>query len=126
MKELWRLFKVFNKSKKTKVKKVAKEKANPVPHESTSDDHEQDTSTVLDSEDPKEISQENDTKRVVLQSFAEIADLHERVKKYAIHKETGPRSHVLVYSYGGARRHPKYMEWYAVRHPILPVYLICL
>ncbi|KAJ7783774.1 hypothetical protein DFH07DRAFT_873983 [Mycena maculata] len=87
MKELWRLFKVFNKSKKTKVKKLAKEKTNQVaPKESTVDDHdpEQDMSTVLDSEDPKENSRESDLKRAGVQNLAEIADLHERVKNIFI------------------------------------------
>ncbi|KAJ7487588.1 hypothetical protein B0H11DRAFT_1805241 [Mycena galericulata] len=84
MKELWRLFKVFNKSKKTKVKKLAKDKTNQDPPESAVDDHdhEQDMSTVLDSE--KENPEESDVKRAVLQSLTEIADLHERVKNIFI------------------------------------------
>ncbi|KAJ6519806.1 hypothetical protein C8R45DRAFT_952783 [Mycena sanguinolenta] len=86
VKELWRIFKVFNKPKRAKVKKVAREKtrAHP-PQDPQSDDHlsEQEINTVLDSEDV-ENAQENDVKRAVLQALAEIADFHERVKNIFI------------------------------------------
>ncbi|KAJ6575102.1 hypothetical protein B0H19DRAFT_1127173 [Mycena capillaripes] len=87
--ELWRLFKVFNKSKKAKVKKLASDKTrNRVPPDPPSDvDSEQEISTVLDSAEPTETSQENDVKRAVLQSLAEIADLHERVKNIFIWRQ---------------------------------------
>ncbi|KAF7339482.1 RNA cytidine acetyltransferase [Mycena sanguinolenta] len=85
VKELWRIFKVFNKPKRAKVKKVAREKtrAHP-PQDPLSDDQisEQEVNTVLDSED--ENAQENDIKRAVLQALAELADFHERVKNIFI------------------------------------------
>ncbi|KAF7347844.1 RNA cytidine acetyltransferase [Mycena venus] len=84
VKELWRIFKVFNKPKKAKVKKLAKDKTRAHPQDGPQSDAEHEIGTVLDSEDPAESSQENDTKRAVLQAFAEIADLHERVKNIFI------------------------------------------
>ncbi|KAJ7900332.1 hypothetical protein B0H14DRAFT_2673254 [Mycena olivaceomarginata] len=87
VKEVWRIFKVFNKPKKAKVKKLARDKTRARPSQDpASDDQvsEQEISTVLDSEEPAEKSQENDVKRAVLQALAEIADLHERVKNIFI------------------------------------------
>ncbi|KAJ7244787.1 hypothetical protein B0H12DRAFT_1128811 [Mycena haematopus] len=87
VKELWRIFRVFNKPKTAKVKKLARDKtrAHP-PRDPPSDDQvsEQEINTVLDSEDPVENAQENDVKRTVLQALAEISDLHERVKNIFI------------------------------------------
>ncbi|KAJ7125590.1 hypothetical protein C8R43DRAFT_710389 [Mycena crocata] len=80
VKELWRLFKVFNRPKKQKVNKLARNKGR-VPQGASSEGEEpEEISTVLDSEDP----QENDGKRALLQAMAEIADLHERVKNIFI------------------------------------------
>ncbi|KAJ7492631.1 hypothetical protein FB451DRAFT_1551950 [Mycena latifolia] len=87
MKELWRLFKVFNKSKKTKIKKAGNDKAREqAPQESPVDDSgpDEEISTVLDSEDAKESAQEKDFKRQSLRALAEIADLHERIKNIFI------------------------------------------
>ncbi|KAJ7038215.1 hypothetical protein C8F04DRAFT_1089928 [Mycena alexandri] len=89
VKELWRIFKVFNKPKKAKVKKLAKDKKrNPAPPQDPLLDSdlgsEPEMSTVLDSEEAKDISNENDFKRAIVQTFAEIADLHERVKNIFI------------------------------------------
>lgn len=84
VKEVWRIFKVFNKPKKAKVKKLARDKTRARPSQDPASDDQvsdQEISTVLDSEEPAEKSQENDVKRAVLQALAEIADLHERVKK---------------------------------------------
>ncbi|KAJ7786296.1 hypothetical protein B0H16DRAFT_1489978 [Mycena metata] len=89
VKELWRIFKVFNKPKKAKVKKVAKDKKrNPAPPQEPLLDSdlgsEPEMSTVLDSEETKDISAESDFKRAIVQTFAEVADLHERVKNIFI------------------------------------------
>ncbi|KAJ7706195.1 hypothetical protein B0H17DRAFT_1036123 [Mycena rosella] len=86
MKELWRLFKVFNKSKKAKVKKLAGDKnREPAPQEPPADpETEEEINTVLDSEDSKETAQERDFKRQLLQALAEVADLHERIKNIFI------------------------------------------
>ncbi|KAF8213060.1 hypothetical protein K438DRAFT_1803338 [Mycena galopus ATCC 62051] len=87
LKELWRIFKVFNKPKKAKVKDLARDKTRTgPPQDPVADDQvsEQEIGTVLDSENPAEGSQENDVKRAVLQALAEIADLHERVKNIFI------------------------------------------
>jgi hypothetical protein len=89
MKELWRLFRVFNKSKKTKVKKLATVK---LPEQGSAepslDGPGPEISTVLDSDDPKESAQEKDFKRELLQALAEIADLHERIRKYVDSPQT--------------------------------------
>jgi hypothetical protein len=92
VKEIWRLFRVFNKSKKEKVRKLASDKTtrDRAPQNPLLDDQDPDKeiSTVLDSEESTKLSQENDVKRAILQSLADIADLHERVKKYVVHKYT--------------------------------------
>ncbi|KAJ7103544.1 hypothetical protein B0H15DRAFT_812642 [Mycena belliarum] len=87
MKELWRLFRVFNKSKKTKLKKFARDKAQEkAPQRPSSDSREleEDISTSLDSDDPNETAQDNDFKRQLLQILADIADVHERIKNIFI------------------------------------------
>ncbi|KAJ6604639.1 hypothetical protein DFH09DRAFT_316597 [Mycena vulgaris] len=87
MKELWRLFKVFNKSKKAKVKKLTADKSRDsrkAPQEPSLDNLDQEINTVLDSEDPEETAQEKDFKRELLQGLAEISDLHERIKNIFI------------------------------------------
>ncbi|KAK7064240.1 RNA cytidine acetyltransferase [Favolaschia claudopus] len=87
VKELWRIFRVFNKPKKTKVKKLARNKtsAQSAREPSADEQHsEHEVSTVLDSEDTAQEKQENDGKRAVLQAFSEIADLHERIKNIFI------------------------------------------
>ncbi|KAJ6621738.1 hypothetical protein B0H10DRAFT_973230 [Mycena sp. CBHHK59/15] len=87
MKELWRLFKVFNKSKKSKVKKFANSQVRDrALQEGPMDDGdtEQEVNTVLDSDNTKEDSKENDVKRALLAAMSEIADLHERVKNIFI------------------------------------------
>ncbi|KAJ7634293.1 hypothetical protein DFH06DRAFT_1437038 [Mycena polygramma] len=84
-KELWRLFKVFNKSKKTKIQKAASSKTrDPVPLVDEQDPDQEEISTVLDSDERTETAQENDVKRALLQMLSEIADLHERVKNIFI------------------------------------------
>lgn len=82
---MWRLFRVFNKSKKTKAKNMAKEKARelvPVSdegQEGVAAGGDQEAATVLD--DAKESKEQTDTKRAVLHFISEFADLHERIKK---------------------------------------------
>ncbi|KAJ7169911.1 hypothetical protein C8R46DRAFT_1090503 [Mycena filopes] len=86
LKEMWRIFKVFNKPKAAKVKKLAKDKTRSAPQDPLSDDlgSEPEMATVLDSDGTKDISNENDFKRALVQTLAEIADLHERVKNIFI------------------------------------------
>lgn len=87
MKEMWRLFRVFNKSNKNKAKRVAKQKVKPKSAVNSADEHEEpspeglkpEAATVLD--DPKESKDEQDVKRSILNALSEVADLHERVKK---------------------------------------------
>nr|GAT44180.1 predicted protein [Mycena chlorophos] len=77
IRELWRLFRVFNKPKKTKAKKLA----GAGSQESLLS---QEATTVFDSDKVADTSEENDVKRLVLKVMAEIADLHERVKNIFI------------------------------------------
>jgi len=83
---LWRLFKVFNKPKKAKAENFTDEKLSGRPSQALPPDRDPDeeTATVFDSEASKDSCQENDVKRKVLQTLAEIADLHERVKNIFI------------------------------------------
>ena len=89
--EAWRLFRVFSKPKKEKVKQMqarAKEKAegNAVdsqnkaagPNESTNHPSVDDA-TVLD--DAQDDEKAKDMKRTILIVLMEIADVHERIKK---------------------------------------------
>lgn len=88
--ELWRIFKVFNKPKVDKAKDVIKESSNAkgkgkykdsTSPEKTDSQPTREAPTVLDGSE--ESSLDTDSKRAILQSMAEIADLHERVKKCA-------------------------------------------
>lgn len=87
MKEIWRLIKVFNSAKKKKVKGYAKdmvEHTTEVPHDDTHTDPQDDApeaAIVLD--DTKDSADAKDFKRAGLHVLGEIADLHERIKKYA-------------------------------------------
>jgi len=75
IKEMWRVLALFNKAKKkVRAKILQKDKS------SLKSDDEIDDTTVLD--DTKESSEEKDVKRAILQAINEIADLHERIKKY--------------------------------------------
>ncbi|KZP31369.1 hypothetical protein FIBSPDRAFT_49641 [Athelia psychrophila] len=89
--ELWRIFKVFNKPKVDKAKDVIKESSNAkgkgkykdsTSPEKTDSQPTREAPTVLDGSE--ESSLDTDSKRAILQSMAEIADLHERVKNIAI------------------------------------------
>jgi hypothetical protein len=118
VKEIWRLFRVFNKSKKEKVRKLASDKTtrDRAPQNPLLDDQDPDKeiSTVLDSEESTKLSQENDVKRAILQSLADIADLHERVKKYVVHKYTQYNAQSFSVSLYGVDPHLlRYMEWYS-------------
>jgi hypothetical protein len=85
LKEVWRLFKVFNKTKKSKAKHFAKVEVKakgifkPDIDGGTFEDEKQDA-TVLD--DTKISREETDFKRMGLHILSEIGDLHERIKKY--------------------------------------------
>jgi hypothetical protein len=97
LQELWRIFKVFNKPKVDKVKKVVKDKGKDMeaknkdkamkPDENVEGEVKsdpvgqapQEAATVLD--DSKDTNQEKDTKRAILETLNSIADLHERIKK---------------------------------------------
>ncbi|KAF9044548.1 hypothetical protein BDZ89DRAFT_1059025 [Hymenopellis radicata] len=75
VKEMWRLFKVVNKGKKTKIKKVfSQPQSSPV-------DRDDDT-TVLDND--VETKEERDLKRLGLQLLTGLVDLHERIKNLFI------------------------------------------
>jgi hypothetical protein len=90
LKEIWRLFKVFNKTKKIQVKHFAKEKAGdkgfmkPEGKDGKTDggilEEQEKDATVLD--DTKNSREERDIKRRALHALSEIGDLHERIKKY--------------------------------------------
>jgi len=88
--EIWRLFRVFSKPKKEKVKQMqtkAKDKAKGdtgasqknIDSKQSANDPLIDDATVLD--DAKDDEREKDVKRTLLIVLSEIADLHERVKK---------------------------------------------
>ena len=91
--EIWRIFRVFNKLKVGKLAKEKEEKNKgsglPNDFDSSKLDGEtktqpivlgsEGTSTVVD--DPHKSKQVADGKRVALQTIADIADVHERVKK---------------------------------------------
>jgi GRAM domain-containing protein 4 len=72
VKELWRIYKVVHKGKRTKIKK-AFNKSQPNLTDAP------DEATVLD--DEVETQQERDVKRLVLLILNGFADLHERLKK---------------------------------------------
>lgn len=85
VRELWRLFKVLNKTKKTKAKQKVKESM-PQPKQGETEENDEETPvegqeavTVLD--DTTDTKEERDLKRMVLHIMSEIADLHERIKK---------------------------------------------
>ncbi|KAF7306916.1 hypothetical protein MIND_00484100 [Mycena indigotica] len=69
--EIWRLFRVFNKPKA----KTAHTSIDEPP------------ATVLDSESLEETDRENDMKQACLKTMADIADLHERVKNIFIWRQ---------------------------------------
>ena len=93
LQELWRIFKVFNKPKAQKVKKVVKDKGKDkedkglkpngnVERDGKSEPVGQATreaATVLD--DSTDANQDTDVKRIILQALGNTADLHERIKK---------------------------------------------
>jgi GRAM domain-containing protein 4 len=70
IKEVWRMFSLYRRAKKARSKIR--------PEELTKD--EPDDPTVLD--EPEASKDEQDIKRAVLRVTTEIADLHERIKKY--------------------------------------------
>ncbi|KAF7320350.1 RAD21/Rec8 N-terminal domain protein [Mycena kentingensis (nom. inval.)] len=74
IRELWRIFRVFNKPKQSKIRGASQESLVP----------EQEAATALDSEKAAEAAQENDVKRLLLKVLADLADLHERVKNIFI------------------------------------------
>lgn len=86
VKEMWRIFKVFNKTTKAKAKSSAKEKARekgfspPLDENDASILSESEGATVLD--DTEDSQDAKDFKRVGLHILSELADLHERIKKY--------------------------------------------
>ncbi|KAF8168110.1 hypothetical protein B0H34DRAFT_46392 [Crassisporium funariophilum] len=88
MKEVWRLFRLFDQTKKHKAKAAVKQKAKDkgVIHPTEEVDAEIATksqdATVLDDADDNEDSK--DIKRLVLHVLNEIADLHERVRNVFI------------------------------------------
>ncbi|KII94384.1 hypothetical protein PLICRDRAFT_172032 [Plicaturopsis crispa FD-325 SS-3] len=93
VREMWRIFRVFNKPKKTKAKNKAKNKAKDkgiIPDDGERKDTDGDTAglddvdstTVLD--DPNDITEEKDIKREILHAISEVTDLHERVKNIFI------------------------------------------
>lgn len=79
VKDAWRLFKLLNKDKKRKVKETAEYIGCDNPTASPAD---ADTSTVVD--DQTESKEERDLKRLLLTIMNEIADLHERFKKWVL------------------------------------------
>ncbi|TFK41171.1 hypothetical protein BDQ12DRAFT_679017 [Crucibulum laeve] len=86
MKEMWRLFKLFNKSKKNKVKAFAKDTGRDQATEGLETDEDdgalhEDTTVLENASDGKEAT---DLKRVALHSMNEVADLHERVRNIFI------------------------------------------
>ncbi|KAJ7071042.1 hypothetical protein C8F01DRAFT_1108817 [Mycena amicta] len=94
IRELWRLFKVFNKPKKAKAKPLVDSNVDGDFHESLLD---QEAATVLDSDKLKESSQENDVKRVLVKVFADLAELHERVKNIFIwRRPASSRSYAII------------------------------
>lgn len=85
LKEMWRLFKVANKSAKTKSKASAKEKLNGASSDMPPEDAINPTeiagdATVLD--DSMNGEEARDLKRIALHALSEVADLHERIKKW--------------------------------------------
>ena len=79
MTEMWRLFRLLDKTTKIKVKKVAKGKEKSrIPSDSNPDDQLQGDMTVLDEPDDK---YEADLKRLALYLLDQIDDLHERIRK---------------------------------------------
>lgn len=91
LQELWRIFKVFNKSKEDKGKKLVRDKGKGktqdrvvVPDENMEGNKPpgqgpEEATTVLD--DSEETNQDKDTKRAILETLNNIADLHERIRK---------------------------------------------
>ena len=91
--ELWRIFKVFNKPKVDKAKVMVKDRdgvdnaRGVMPGGNGRQDQNsepgslpaEETATVLDNS--KDIKQDKDAKRAILQTVGAIADLHERIKK---------------------------------------------
>lgn len=84
--EIWRIFKVFNKPKVDKAKETRdalKDTSSPKGKGKSKEPSSQNTttqaSTVLDG--PDESSKDGDIKSSILQAMADMADIHERVKK---------------------------------------------
>lgn len=77
MTEMWRLFRLLDKTTKIKVKKVAKGKEKSRVSSDSNPDDQGDT-TVLDEPDDK---YEADLKRLALYLLDQIDDLHERIRK---------------------------------------------
>ncbi len=99
IKEMWRLFKVVNKGKRTKIKKVFSQPQSGLV------DRDDDT-TCLD--DDVETKEERDLKRLGLQLLTGLVDLHERIKKlHALScSRHSMRSSLLVASLFGADPKP--------------------
>jgi GRAM domain-containing protein 4 len=99
LKEIWRLVKVFNTPKKTLTRDATKGKVEKGKQavksdegndgEQVVDDIQADDVTVLD--DAKDDPEVADRKADILNGLSEIADIHERVKKYV---SPVPRLHV--------------------------------
>lgn len=92
--EIWRIFRVISKTKVDKTKSMVKEgkkksKGSGKPNDFNSGKLDGETKTRpvgsgvtdTDQDDLHEGKQEADGKRVVLQTIADIADVHERIKK---------------------------------------------
>ena len=80
MTEIWRIVKIFDNSKKSKVKKFKEKlKSSESLSENLGTDGEE--ATVLD--DPEDCEGDKDVKRAILHILDDIADMHERVRKYA-------------------------------------------
>ena len=79
MTEIWRIVKIFDNSKKSKVKKFKEKlKSSESLSENLGTDGEE--ATVLD--DPEDCEGDKDVKRAILHILDDIADMHERVRKY--------------------------------------------
>jgi hypothetical protein len=85
VKEIWRLFKLFDQTTKNKAKSSTKEslanngKQKPSDEHTSSFNNETDTTTLETVDDAEAVQ---DTKRMGLHILEELADLHERIRKF--------------------------------------------
>lgn len=82
MKEIWRLFKIYNHANKSQLALSANKSSKDKGRSSTDNLNKESDQTVLENND--ETQEVQDLKRIGLQLLEELADFHERIHKYAL------------------------------------------